>query len=159
MQSIYTWINYGCCGFTAVMTLAMLISFRKARPIGPLRLLLSAALSLVILPAYLLIAGVRLNLWIGSALFLLGVFLGALRGLAVRLYHQEDRIVGKYSLLSLLLWGFSLGLAILLGQARSPVIAALGLIPLFFTTGVQVSMNLVIFLRRLWIRPPRPAPI
>jgi hypothetical protein len=58
-------------------------------------------------------------------------------------------VIGRNSILFLILWGLSLALSQLLGLFGSPLLASLGLIPVFFTTGLQAGLFGHLFLRRL----------
>lgn len=99
--------------FTAAMTLVMLFTYRVPRRIAVLPLLLSTVLSLIALPVFVWLSGARLNLWLGVPAFLLGLGIGALRGLTTRLSYQDGQVVG-----TVLLQG---GEAIAIGDAQCTV--------------------------------------
>jgi hypothetical protein len=144
--------------FTFFLTVSMVLSYRRERVMRPIQLLLSAMLSLVLLPALVLLSGARLNLLVAVALFLLGLLLGALRGLTVKIYPKAGQVVGKPSMFSTFLYGGSIALAMLANALGSSLLASLGLVPLFMTTGSQVAMHSVCLLRRLFIRPMAVTP-
>jgi hypothetical protein len=154
MDIILRIVNLLCSGIALILTIIMLISYRKEREFQPLSLLFSITLSLVMLPIFILISGARLNIWIASVLFLLGALFGIIRGFVVKLYYQNGKLVGKNSLLSLFGWGGSLALAMLMNSFDSALLASLGLAPLCLTTGTQVCLNGTLLLRRLFTRPP-----
>jgi len=93
-------------------------------------------------------------LLLGLAILVLGLVVGFLRGVTTRLRYQWEGVVGKNSVLFLLSWGGSLGLAQRLNLFRSAFLASLGLGPVFLSTGRQVGMNTNILIRRLLTRPP-----
>jgi hypothetical protein len=143
--------------FTLGTTIWMLISFRRERRIRASALLLSVALCLVMLPAFMLLSGARLNLWVGLPVLAVGLLVGFLRGGSTRLYYRNEEVVGKHSWWFLLGWGLSLALAQLLNLFGSALLSSLGLAPMFLSTGTQVGINGSMLLRRLRMRPP-PAP-
>lgn len=147
-------------GFTLVMTLFALVAFRKERRIGVLSPLISMVVSLVVLPVFMLVSGARLNLLLALPVMAFGLLAGFLRGQTTRLYYKEGRVVGRHSLFFLLGWGASLALSQLLSLFESTLLASVGLLPLFLSTGTQVGIDGNIFLRRLFMRrPPEAVPI
>jgi hypothetical protein len=158
MASIFRLIGLLSAAFTLVMTVLMLFSFRRERRISSLSPLLSAALSLVILPVFILLSGARLNLLLGIPILALGLLIGLVRGLTTRLYYKDGQVVGRNSMVFLLGWGGSLVLAQVLSIFGSALLASVGLMPLFLSTGTQVGMNGNIFLRCLLMRPPPSVP-
>jgi hypothetical protein len=142
--------------FNLAVVVLMLVTFRKERRIGVLSLLLSLVLSGMILFAFILLSGARLR-WIFAVpgLFL-GLVVGLVGGALTRLYRREGDIVGRYSLLLLVGWGGSLLLSQVLNLFGSATLSAVGLIPLYLSTGTQVGMNLSLFARRLWMAAHRP---
>ena len=140
---------------TGAMTILMVFTFRKARRIGLLSPLTSMAVSLVMLPLFILLSGARLNWLVGVPVLAVGLVVGFLRGLTTRLYHDErGQVVGRNSVLFLVGWGGSLALAQLVNTLGSALLASVGLIPMFLTTGTQVGMNANIAIRRLMMRHP-----
>lgn len=157
MESILRGIGFLSALFTVAMTFLMLLTFRKERRIGALSPLISAALTLLLLPGFILLSGARLNLLVGLPILAVGLAIGFLRGMTTRLYYKDGEVVGRNSMLFLLGWGGSLVLAQLLSMGGSPLLASIGLIPAFLSTGTQVGMNGNIFVRRLMMAPPSPA--
>ena len=148
--------------FTAAMTVVMLFTYRVPKRIAVFPLLLSILLSLVALPTFVWLSGARLSLWIGVPAFLLGLVIGAIRGLTMRLSYESGQVVGRRSSLFLLGWGGSLVVAQALAMAGSALLASAGLIPLYLTTGTEVGVQANLLLRRLLWRPgatgrPHPA--
>lgn len=154
MDSVFRFLNLLAVVFTAVVTVVMLFTFRKERPIGRFSALWSAGLSLVILFAFVLLSGARLNRLLAVPVFGLGLLVGFLRGLATRLYARNGQVVRRNSLFFLLGWGGSLALAQLFAMLDSAVMASVGLLPLVLTTGTRVGLEGNIFLRRLMMRTP-----
>jgi hypothetical protein len=100
--------------FTLAITILMVFRFRKERRISAISSFMAALLSLILLPAFILLSGARLNLLLGLAILVLGLAVGFLRGMTTRLRYQGEDVVGKNSVLFLLGWGGSLALAQLL---------------------------------------------
>lgn len=150
------WRFVGLLGslFTLAITILMVFRFRKERRISAISSFMSALLSLILLPAFILLSGARLNLLLGLAILVLGLFVGFLRGMTTKLRYQGEEVVGKNSVLFLLGWGGSLALAQLLNLFGSAFMASVGLVPVFLSTGTQVGMNSNILIRRLLMRPP-----
>jgi len=158
MDTILRLIGFLGVVFTLAMTVLMLFTFRQERRINTFSPFLSAVLSLVMLPVFVLLSGARLNLLLAIPILALGLLLGFLRGLATRLYYKDGQVMGRNSRLFLLGWGGSLVLAQLLNIFGSAFLASIGLVPVFLSTGTQVGMNGNVFLRRLMMRPPPPIP-
>jgi hypothetical protein len=140
--------------FTLAITILMVFRFRKERRISAISSFMAALLSLILLPAFILLSGARLNLLLGLAILVLGLAVGFLRGMTTRLRYQGEDVVGKNSVLFLLGWGGSLALAQLLNLFGSAFLASVGLVPVFLSTGTQVGMNTNILIRRLLMKPP-----
>ncbi len=130
----------------------MLLTFRRERRVTLLAPLLSLFLSLAILPVHLLISGARTSPLVAVPVVVLGLGLGGLRGLSLRMTQRGTHIVGRYSRFFLGMWGLSLALSQLLNTTGSPLLAAGGLLPMFFTTGGQVGLSATIFMRRIAFR-------
>jgi len=143
---------------TVAMILAMVLTFRKERRIGLFAPLISGLLSLVLLPIFIALSGASLNLCIGLPILILGGVVGYLRGQTTNMYYKDGEVVGRDSIFFLLLWGVSLILAQLINMAGSVLLSAVGLVPLFFSTGTQVGLNANIFLRRLLLQSKAPTP-
>ena len=158
MEIIFRLIAFLSAVFTLAMTVLMLFTFRKERRISTFSPLWSAVLSLVMLPVFILLSGARLNLLLAIPILALGLLAGFLRGLTTRLTYKDGQVVGRNSRLFLLGWGGSLVLAQLLNLFGSALLASVGLMPLFLSTGTQVGMNGNVFLRRLMMQPPPPVP-
>lgn len=156
MDTILRLIGFLGAVFTVAMTVLMLFTFRKERRISTFSPLWSAVLSLVMLPVFILLSGARLNLLLAIPILTLGLLAGFLRGLTTRLTYKDGQVVGRNSRLFLLGWGGSLVLAQLLNLFGSALLASVGLVPLFLSTGTQVGMNGNVFLRRLMMQPPPP---
>ena len=148
MDNAFSWLNLVCSGFTILMVLVMLITFRKPRPIGRFTPLLSMLLSLLLLALFWLLSGVTLNGLVALLVFGLGLAAGLVIGLTTRLVTQGRRVLGRYSWLFLAAWGGSVVLAQLLAWSGWALAAALGIIPLLFSTGSLVGREATLFIRR-----------
>lgn len=135
--------------FAVVMTALAMINYRKPKKITGLSTFISGLISLLSLAALTILGGMALNLDLGFPLFLFGLFLGYLRGTSVKLNWENGQVIGRNSILFLILWGLSLALSQLLGMLGSPLLASLGLIPVVFTTGLQAGYYGNLFLRRI----------
>jgi len=151
---LFTLINLICFGLTAAMIVVMLIFFRRERRIKVGGMLVSLFLSVLILPVFIWLSGARLNWGLGLLLLGGGVLVGVIRGQATRLYFQGQQVVARNSMLFLLGWIASLLISQLLTTFGSVLWAAVGLMPLFVSTGTQVGMQGNILVRRLLMRPP-----
>lgn len=156
MDTVFHLITLLSIGFTIMITALMLFNFRKERRISAFSLLLSAILSLAILVVFTLLTGAKLNLLLALPILALGLLVGFLRGLTTQLYYKKGQVVGRNSQLFLLGWGGSLALAQVLTLFGSALLASMGLIPLFLSTGIQVGMNGNVLIRRLMMQPPPP---
>jgi hypothetical protein len=158
METIFRLIGFLSAVLTVAMTVLMLFTFRRERPISTFSPFLSAILSLVMLPVFTLLSGARLNPLLAIPILALGLLIGFLRGLTTRLTYKDGQVVGRNSLLFLLGWGGSLVLAQFLNLFGSAFLASIGLMPVFLSTGTQVGMNGNVFLRRLMMQPSLPVP-
>jgi hypothetical protein len=139
---------------TLILTIVMILVFRTARPINYISPLLSILVCIQILVFFMVISGSRLNLWLGGFLLLAGSLIGLLRGLLEKLAYHNDVVVGSWPLFFLLIWGISLAIAQSANLFGSSLISSFGLIPLVFTTGIQVGISSGIFLRRIVVQNP-----
>jgi hypothetical protein len=62
-------------------------------------------------------------------------------------------------MLFLLGWGASLVFSQVINLLGSGPLASVGLAGVYFSTGTQVGMHGLLFLRRLVFKPPRPEPV
>jgi hypothetical protein len=114
---------------------------------------LSLVLTILMPPVFVVLSGARLNLLVALPVVVLGLAVGFLWGLTIRLYYKGGAVMGKHSLLSLTTWFGSWILGQLLALFGSAFLASLGLLPLFFCTGTQVGTNTNLLFRRLLIKP------
>ncbi|MBN1249393.1 MAG: hypothetical protein JXC32_17160 [Anaerolineae bacterium] len=156
MDAILRFVGLLSTALSIALVIVMLLTFRRERRIGALSLLLSGALSLIMLPVFVLLSGARLNLLVAVPLLLLGMLIGSLRGFTTRLSWRGDHIVARHSVWFLVGWAISLILAQLLVLIGSALAAAVGLMPLCLSTGTQVAIAGNLLLRRLLMRPPSP---
>lgn len=141
-------------GLSILLVIVMLATFHRERRLGAFSLLISGAVSLVMLPVFVLLSGARLNLLIAIPLFLLGLLIGTLRGITTRLYWRDGRVLARHSIWFLIGWGISLILAQILVLLGSALAGAVGLMPLTLSTGTQAAIAGNLLLRRLLLRPP-----
>lgn len=142
--------------FAVVLTVLSVINYRKPRKVSLGTSFLAGLFAIGGLLALLLLGGLWLEPLLGVPLLLVGLLLGFLRGQAVKLTWADKIVVGRNSALFIILWGFSLGLSQLLGLLGSPLLASLGLVPVLFSTGLQLGFNANLFLRRLVMRRGKP---
>jgi hypothetical protein len=153
MGIIFRLIGLSSVVFIFALGILTLITFRKEKRISSLSLLLSIALTVLMLPIFVFLSGARLNLLVALPVIALGLAVGFLWGLTTRLYHKNGAVMGKHSLLFLAGWFGSWMLGQLLSLFGSAFLASLGLLPLFFCTGTQVGTNTNLLFRRLLIKP------
>jgi hypothetical protein len=158
MDTIFHIISILGMLFTLAMTVLTLLRSRQEKRTSVLGPLFSILISLAILPVFILLSGARLNLLIAIPILVVGLLVGFLRGLTIRLYYKNGQVVGKNSLLFLLGWGGSLALAQIFNILGSALLASIGLIPVFLSTGTHVGMDANVLLRRLMIKPSPPVP-
>jgi hypothetical protein len=148
MPSILRLIGFLSAAFTLAITVLMLFEFRKERRIDSVSLVLSAAVTLLLFVVFVLLSGARLNLMLGLPILTVGLVIGFLRGMTTRLFYKDGQVMGRNSLLFLLGWGGSLAIAQLLSTFGSALLASIGLLPLFLSTGARAVT-----------RPPDPVMI
>lgn len=134
---------------TVVMTVVMLITFRKPR-----RLSLGSSLLNMILVSgtplvYIILSGIGLHLALALPLCLSGLLVGFARGQSAEIVIQEGKTYLKTSLLALLGWGFSLVLVQALSMLQMSWLSSLGLLPVYFSTGINLGLQGNLFLRQL----------
>lgn len=132
-----------------VLTVLRLSSYTKPKKFNLTSIFSSIALSLGTLVVFLLVSGARLNLWVGIVLFILGSMWGVIRGLTIKMYRQEGDVIVRNAALSLIGYGGSMALSSLMNSFDSALLAALGLIPLFMSTGTSVAIKLTVLVRRM----------
>jgi hypothetical protein len=145
--------------FLVLMTIISAISYRKPKKVTLVTNLLSGLIALLSLGALVLLGNMRIEPIIGLPLIVMGLLLGFLRGQAVKLSWEAEVVIGRNSILFLIVWGLSLALSQFLGLLGSTLLASLGLIPAVFSTGLQLGYYGNIFLRRLFMRPGRESGI
>jgi len=156
MAGIFQVISLAGLVITIVLTIVMLLTFRKPRPIGAWSKLLSILLSLTILAAFILLSGARLNPLLSLPILVLGLIVGLLRGAFVQLSIRDGKVVARGSWLFLLGWGVSLALAQLLNTLGSSGWSSVGLMPVFLSTGTTIGLDATLLLRRVFTpRTPR----
>jgi len=141
--------------FAVGMTIFSAISYRKPRKISLLSSLFSGMIALLSLGVLIFLGNIRIEPIIGLPLIVLGLLLGFLRGQAVKLRWEDEVVIGRNSILFLIVWGFSLALSQFLGLLGSTLLASLGLIPAVLSTGLQLGYYGNIFTRRLFMRSGR----
>jgi len=138
---------------TIVMTGVMLFAFRKPRRITFFSSLLSVLISFLIPVIFLVLTGAKPDLKLMLPFFGIGLLLGFLRGVTMKLDFVGDEVVGRHSWFFLLLWGLSLALNQWLNTMNSSILNAAGLAVLFTSTGTQVGFYGILAVRRLALLP------
>lgn len=157
MDLFFKAINLICTGVSFVLVIFAVLRFRKERLFKPFALLISVFLSAILLPVYFSISGIRLNFALGFVIFTLGLGLGVISGGTAKLRPDTKGVMGKQSWIAFLIWGLSLVFSMLLNLTNSTTASALGALPLCFTTGIQVSSNMILAFRTLRLGRLRPA--
>lgn len=151
MDTILRLVILFSAAITFIVTILGVWSIRKARVFGVLHLLIGLLVSLITLPLYMLLSGLRLNLVVVFFAYLLGIMLGILSGTSAKMSRQGNIVVGKYSATGLMLWGASLTLSIICNLLPSILLVVIGLLPVCLTSGIQVGNHTTLFIRRLRI--------
>ena len=154
MDVIYKIVGFIGAVVATGMTVMMLLTFRKPRRISPFSLLSSVLLGAILLPIYIWISDVPINLYVGFPFLCLGLLVGFLRGQTTQLRFVGDQVVGQHSWFFLLAWGSSLALSQLLNLFGGGLLASLGLLPVFLSTGTQVGIYGNLLLRRIAMVKP-----
>ena len=149
MEILSTLFAILTAAFTMAMTIVMLLTFRKPRKLSIGSTILSLLMAGFTPLLYVLISGVRVNLAISAPLLFLGILLGFARGQSAEIIDKDDTTYTRASLAALLGWGASLALAPLLGMLQTSWLAALGLLPIALSTGIQLGMQGNLLLRLL----------
>ena len=142
--------------FVIIMTLIAALSLRKPRKISSLSTFISGIVALIAMLVMVLLGGLRIRLIFVVPTLLLGVLFGFVRGQLVKFNLVGKQVVGRNSILFIILWGLSLGVSLLLSLFNFPWLASLGLLPVIFSTGLQIGYNLNLFLRRVVIHLKNP---
>jgi hypothetical protein len=145
-------LTYIFSALTLGLTGLMLLSYRKPKKFKLSSIFSSVALTTVTLIVFLLISGAKVNGWIAAGLLFLGGMWGVVRGMMIKLYQAEGTVMIRNSILAYAGWGGSLALSSLFNSFDSAVLAALGLIPLFFSTGTQIMIKLTVLARRMFMQ-------
>lgn len=153
MDTIFQTISLVSAVIIAGITLVALFASNKERCLNPLTLLFSIVIVSLMLPVFVFLSHAQLNLLLSLPLLAFGFIVGLAWGLTTRVYYKYGRVVGKPSLLALGVWGGSYFLSQVSNLFGSPILSALGLVPLLFTTGTQVGRDSNILLRLLLIKP------
>jgi len=151
---IYKIINILASLFMVLMTAVMLFGFRKPRRVSFFSSLFSALMSIVIPVIYILITGLRPDLRLALPFISFGMLLGFIRGATMKLSFVGDQVVGRHSILFLLLWGLSLALNQALTTPNPTALMAVGMAALFLSTGTQVGFYGILAVRRLALIHP-----
>ena len=153
LEPVLDGLNYVCSIVNTILMVLMLVSYRKPKQFKVSDQVISILLTLVTLPIFILISGARLNILIGAVLVVLGGIYGVIRGLTVNMYYADGALIGRNSMLSLAAYCGSLVLSNIMNTFDSTILASLGLAPLYFSTGIQIALNLTMILRKLLMRP------
>lgn len=151
METVLDGLTYLFSIITLALTVRMLWLYPKPKKFNLSSIFSSITLSLGTLVVFILVSGARLNLLIGVVLFILGGGWGMIRGFTIKMYPQEGDVIVRNSALSLLGYGGSLALSSLMNSFDSALLAALGLIPLFMSTGTSVAIKSTLLVRRLFM--------
>lgn len=149
MEILIRIFNYIILGLLIILTVVMLLTFRKPRVIGKFTPLLSFLISFLILVLIIILSGARLNPLLFVPIFCIGVMVGLLYGISMKLYIFNKHVIGKQSWLFLLCFGISLVVTHLLIMTTNKLYASLGLIPLIFSVGTVFGREVSIFVRRI----------
>ena len=155
MEGILKGITWAAMVGTIVAVAAAIRTLRQEKRVTALGALLALALVLVMLPVHMALSGARLApalAWIGLGL---GSLLGFARGASVRLRWQASQVVGRHSLLLVVVWGLSWAVAQAVNTLGSTLAASAALLPVCVSTGGEAGMQCNLLVRRLLMRRPK----
>lgn len=135
--------------FILLMTVISMVAIRKPRKISAFSPIFSGIIVLLSLLAMLFLGGFWANPLLALPALALGLLFGFVGGQFVKFNLLGKQVFGRHSLLFIFLWGFSLGISLLLGWLDYPLLASLGLLSVYFSTGLQLGFYANLFLRRL----------
>jgi len=160
MNILMTLIGVTTSLFVFLLTIISAFALRKPRKISILGTLISGLIALLALLIVLLLSGMRINWLLAVPTLFFGMLIGFLRGQFVKFRMLGKQVIAYNSILIIILWGFSLGISLLLGLLDPFLLASLGLLPVFFSSGLQMGISTNFFLRRILVylvpSPPRP---
>jgi hypothetical protein len=157
MDILFQGVNLLCSFFVLILTILAVINFRKKRPFKPLNLIITIVLSMLTLLLYVPVSGIQVRFILGFLIFITGLFFGWVTGRTIQLEKVEQQVIGRHSRISFLLWGLSLVFSMLMNLAPGSLASTLGALPLFLTTGMQVSANFIILRKTRKLRKQSPA--
>ncbi|MRS11922.1 MAG: hypothetical protein EG823_02470 [Actinobacteria bacterium] len=126
-----------------------IVRFRKPRPIAWWTLLLSIAVSAVVLPIMVLIGGVPFGWVAGLILYAAGLFVGLLWGFTVKLTWQQDRPIARNSILWLFFFFLSTMFTYGLMVFAPATLVGLGALTAAFPSGMGIGTNANVLVRVL----------
>jgi hypothetical protein len=141
---------------TLALTVVTVLAMRKPRRVTALAALVAGLLSLGVLAALVALSGARLSPVVAVPVLAVGAVVGLIRGITTRLTYRDGQVWAQTRGCVAALWGGSLIAAQLLITLGSVLWAALGLIPIYLSTGNEVVYQAVLFLRRLFYKPRAP---
>jgi hypothetical protein len=157
MEAVWRVVTLASSALAVAGTIAMIVTYRRERRIGPGSLVFSIVLSAAMLLAFAWAGGVKANPWMAGLALVVGLLAGIVRGLGTQLQRRNGQVVGRHSLLFLLGWGLSYALAAALNLLGSVLASAAGLLALCLSTGTQVGLNGWLLVRCLTLRPSTTA--
>lgn len=101
---------------------------------------------------YLLVMQPPVNLRVAGPLLAIGLLLGFLQGWQTKLYWDNERLMGRRTVLYLGLWGFAYLATQGLAQLQNAALHAVGVLTMMMTVGVALGSNLNLGLRQAWMR-------
>jgi hypothetical protein len=156
MDSVYSQVMLAAVIVTLIMTLLTFLGFRQERVITIRWTLVSLLLTLVMLPIFVILGGVRLSGTVGTPLALTGLALGAIWGRTSVFRGVGGRVAWKPSLLAAVCWCGSYALNQAAGLLNSALISSFAATVLYLTTFNQAGTYLVLLIRLLSTRRQKP---
>lgn len=118
--------------------------------------ILGMAMSVLGSLGYMLVMQPPVNVRIAGPLIAMGLLLGFLQGWQTRVYWENERLMGRRTVLYMGLWGFAYLTTQGLAQLQSAALHAVGVLTMMLTVGIAIGSNINLATRQAWMRI-RPA--
>ena len=147
---LYYLIGAAALFFSGLAVIVGLVVTGRERRITLIGEAIAGGVATLVVPLIMILGGGHLAVWLALPAGLLGLALGAVRGLTLPLrITAGGRAAGRQSRLLLLLWGGTLLLVQMAAFSGVGVLLSLALLPLVVTSGAQMGVHAALLLRRL----------
>lgn len=145
-------------GYLSILILVISFAFmiknlRRGRRLTIRSLIIPVLMSIVFLVVYSTILDIPGPTAISAALAILGLVLGVLWSRTTQLTVKGSTVYAQRSVWYVVIWGLSIVFTQFMAVTATPELASYGLSTLYFSTGLAVSTNVSLLLRRLEVLP------